>query len=62
MLCCMLDRKLTRRTSVDNEAGGDDDDDEGDYSSYNMVDSLEVVDVEVVEVVVMIRRISIMIL
>ena len=34
----------------------------GDYSSYNMVDSLEVVDVEVVEVVVMIRRISIMIL
>ena len=53
----MLDRKLTWRTSVDNEAGSDGDDDEGDYSSYNMVGPLEV-EVEVVEVVViMIRRI-----
>ena len=58
----MLYRKLTRRTSVDNEAGGDDDDDddEGDYPSYNMVGPWEVVVVEVV--VIMIRRISIMIL
>ena len=60
MLFCILDRKLTRRTSVDNEAGGGDGDDEGDNSSYNMVSPLEVV--VVVEVVIMIRRISIMIL
>ena len=59
MLCYMLDRKLTRRTSVDNEAGGsDNDDDEGDNLSYNMVGPLEVV-VVVEVVVIMIRRISI---
>ena len=58
MLCSMLYRKLTRRTSVDNEAGGgDDDNDEGDYSSYNMVGPLEVEEVVVEVVVIMIRRI-----